>query len=88
MWNRRLFDFQLSAMQLCYLFHLAWMPQMVQHGFNVVFAVKNKRTPHLANVGNFMDFVMLMDSLLYIFTVYRGWRFDTWLQVMTPEALG
>ena len=84
----RIYNFQLNAMQLCYLFHFAWMQQIFQHAFNVIFAVKNKRTPHLANLGNFFDFVLVMDSLLYIFTVYRGYRWDTFLIDFTPDGLG
>jgi hypothetical protein len=29
-----------------------------------------------------------MDSLVYIFTVYRGYRWDTFLGELTPEVLG
>lgn len=61
---------------------------MFQHAFNVIFAVKNKRTPHLASAANLFDFVLLMDSLLYIFTVYRGWRWDTFIRDLTPAQLG
>jgi hypothetical protein len=64
------------------------MPQVIQHAFDVIFAVKNKRTPHLVSAGNLLDFVLLMDSLLYIFTVYRGWRWNTFLEPLTPEQLG
>jgi hypothetical protein len=28
MWNLRLFDFQLKAMEICYMIHCAWMPQI------------------------------------------------------------
>jgi hypothetical protein len=70
------------------MFHVAWMPQMFQHAFDVIFAVKNKRIPHLISAGNLFDFILLMDSLLYIFTAYRGWRWDTFLGDLTPEALG
>jgi hypothetical protein len=78
-WFKRIYGFQLEAMQLCYLFHLAWMPQCIQHAWDVIFAVKNKRIPHLLNAGNFFDFILLMDSLLYVFTVYKGYRLDTFL---------
>jgi hypothetical protein len=84
-WHLRVYDFQLKAMELCYLFHVAWMPQCFQHAFNVIFALKNKRSPHLISAGNFFDFVLLMDSLLYIFTAYRGWRWDTFLGDLSPE---
>jgi hypothetical protein len=56
--------------------------------WNVIFAVKNKRTPHLGNLGNFLDFVLLMDSLLYIFTVYKGYRLDTFLGYPSPSTIG
>ena len=85
MWNLKLFDFQLKAMEICYMIHCAWMPQIFQHMFNVIFAVKNKRSPHLANLGNFLDFVLIMDGLLYIFTAYRGWRWDTFLGNLDNE---
>ena len=29
-----------------------------------------------------------MDGLLYIFTAYRGWRWDTFLDDLTEEELG
>jgi hypothetical protein len=56
--------------------------------FNVIFAVKNKRSPHLGNLGNILDFVLIMDGLLYIFTAYRGWRWDTFLGNLDNEQLG
>jgi len=75
-------------MDICYLFHCGWMIQMFQHMWNVIFAVKNKRTPHLGNLGNFLDFILLMDSLLYIFTVYKGYRLNTFLGNPTPSDIG
>ena len=75
-------------MEICYMIHCAWMPQIFQHMFSVIFAVKNKRSPHLANIGNFLDFVLIMDGLLYIFTAYRGWRWDTFLGNLDNEQLG
>lgn len=88
MWNQRLYHFQLRAMDICYLIHAAWLPQLFQHAFSVVFSVKNKRTPHLLNAGYLLDFIMVMDGLLYIFTAYRGWRYDTFLEDLTNEELG
>ena len=26
MWNQRVYDFQLRAMEICYLIHVAWLP--------------------------------------------------------------
>jgi hypothetical protein len=54
----------------------------------VVFAVKNKRSPHLLNAGNLLDFILIMDGLIYIFTAYRGWRYDTFLEDLSPQELG
>ncbi len=85
MWNQRLYHFQLRAMDICYLIHVAWLPQLFQHAFSVVFSVKNKRSPHLLNLGYFLDFILVMDGLLYIFTVYKGWRYDTFLVDLTDE---
>jgi hypothetical protein len=87
-WYQRVYNFQLSEMNICYLFHCGWMLQVFQHMWSVIFAVKNKRTPHLGNLGNFLDFVLLMDSLLYIFTVYKGYRLDTFLGNPTPSDIG
>ena len=66
-------------MQLCYLFHCSWM-YFFQHAFDVIFAVKNKRTPHLADLGNLIDFLMGLISLVYVLTVYKGYRANTFLE--------
>jgi len=67
--------------------HISWM-YLLQHAFNVVFATKNKRFTHLVNFGNFLDFIMFLISLVYIFTFYKGWRLNTFLQVLEPWELG
>lgn len=61
---------------------------MFQHAWNVIFAVKNKRSPHLLNLGNFLDFTLLMTSLIYVFTIYKGYRLDTFLGFPTNEIIG
>lgn len=61
---------------------------LFQHGFNVVFATKNKRFTHLVNFGNFLDFLMFLTSLVYVFAYYKGWRLHTFLEVLEPWQLG
>ena len=77
--NTRIYQFQEHCMTICCLFHLSWM-FLFQHAFNVVFAFKNKRTPHLADPGNLMDFCMMLVNTLYVATAYKGWRYNTFLE--------
>ncbi|CDW87773.1 transient receptor potential cation subfamily member 4 [Stylonychia lemnae] len=86
-WYVKVADMQVRSQEILYVMHLSWMI-LLQHGYNVVFATKNKRFTHLVNFGNFLDFSMFLITLLYSFSYYKGWRYDTWLQILSPKELG
>lgn len=67
--------------------HLSWM-YIIQHGFNVVFATKNKRFTHLLNFGNLLEFFAFLVTLLYTFTFYKGYRLNSFLVSLTNWELG
>jgi hypothetical protein len=79
MWNERLVVMENQSMNLTYLMLVAWM-FLLQHVFNAIFAGKNKRVPHLAHAGSFLDFAIFFIGLIYVIIVYKNYRWNTWLQ--------
>jgi hypothetical protein len=75
-----------QAMHLTFMMFVSWL-FLFQKIFDAIFAGKNKRVPHLVNANNFLDFVIFIIGLFYIFVVYKGWRWDTWLRSLTPLEL-
>lgn len=39
----------------------------------------------MVNGGNFLDFMVFIFGIVYIAVVYKDWRYDTWLRILSEE---
>ena len=83
----RAFYMQQKALRITFLMFISWM-FIFQHIFDVVYATKNNRYTHLLNFGNLLDFAMFLTTIVYLFAFYKDWRYNTFLQILTPAQLG
>lgn len=55
------------------------------HIFEAVFAAKNKRVAKYVLFENILDFIIMALGMIYISIVYKGYRWDTFINNPTKE---
>lgn len=73
-------------MILTYLMEVGWL-YFFQHMFNAIFATKNKRVMNIVSLENFLDFMIFVVGMSYMFIVYKSYRYNTFLIDFTTEQL-
>jgi hypothetical protein len=71
-------------MDITYLMYCSWMFTFM-HIFEAVFAAKNKRVAKYVLFENILDFIIMALGMIYISIVYKGYRWDTFINNPTKE---